>query len=65
MRAIFNKSLLFNYLDDQQTNASTNQLRLTASEKRALVNIVREAVTNGDISSAGLMRALSGNSVPL
>ena len=65
MRAIFNKSLLFNYLDDQQTKASTNQLRFTASEKRALVNIVREAVTNGDISSAGSMRAISGSSAPV
>ena len=65
MRAIFNKSLLFTYLDDQQTKALTNQLRFTVSEKRALVNIVREAVTNGDISSAGLMRAISGSSAPV
>ena len=65
MRAIFDKSLLLNYLDDQQTKASTNQLRFTASEKRALVNIVRETVTNGDISSAGLMRAISGSSAPV
>ena len=65
MRAIFNKSLLFNYLDDQQTKASTNQLRFTVSEKRALVNIVREAVTSGDISSEGLMRAISGSSAPV
>ena len=65
MRAIFNKSLLFNYLDGQETKASTNQLRFTVSEKRALVNIVREAVTSGDISSAGLMRAISGSSAPV
>jgi len=65
MRAIFNKSLLFNYLDDQQTKASTNQLRFTVSEKRALVSIVREAATSGDISSEGLMRAISGSSAPV
>ena len=49
MRSLFNQSLLYCYLEQQKDQALTNQMRLDVSEKRALVNLVREAIDKNEL----------------
>ena len=46
MRALFNQSLLYCYLEQQRDDADARRMMFDVSEKRAFVSILREAVDN-------------------
>jgi hypothetical protein len=46
MRALFNQSLLYCYLEQQRNDADARRMMFDVSEKRAFISILREAVDN-------------------
>ena len=49
MRSLFNQSLLYCHLEQQKDQVLASQMRLGVSEKRGLVNLVREAFDRNEL----------------